>query len=169
VKRREFIAGVGSAAAWSAEARAQQTPVPVVGFLGNGPQYAPLLAAFLRGLNEIGYVEGHSVTIEYRFAEGQVDRLPVLAADLVRRNVAVIVAQNTQTALAGKAATQTIPIVFQTGSDPVEIAPRPSVTCNAMSSSSGALNRIPAMLARGRIASSPRDVAPSRGCPGSSP
>jgi putative ABC transport system substrate-binding protein len=105
MKRREFIAGFGGAAAWPMAAPAQQTSVPVVGFLGNGPnlgnepQYAPLLAAFLRGLSEIGYVEGHNVTIEYRFAEGQVDRLPALAADLVRRKVAVIVAQNTQTAL----------------------------------------------------------------------
>jgi ABC-type uncharacterized transport system substrate-binding protein len=127
MRRRDFIAGLGGAAAWPVAASAQQTSVPVVGFLGNGPnlgnepRYAPLLAAFLRGLSEIGYVEGHNVTIEYRFAEGQVDRLPVLAADLVRRKVAVIVAQNTQTALTAKATTQTIPIVFQMGADPVEI------------------------------------------------
>jgi putative ABC transport system substrate-binding protein len=121
MRRREFIVGLCGATAGPLIVHAQQASVPVVGFLGNGPQYAPFLAAFVRGMNEAGYIEGRNVAIEYRIAEGQADRLPALAADLVRRKVAVIVAQNTQTALAAKAATQTIPIVFQAGADPVEI------------------------------------------------
>ena len=112
MKRREFIAGLGSAAAWPLVARAQQPAMPVIGFLSAqsaDDDYKNVTVPFLQGLKETGYVEGQNVAIEYRWAENQSDRLPALAADLVRRRVAVIVAGGTAAALAAKAATTTIP------------------------------------------------------------
>jgi ABC-type uncharacterized transport system substrate-binding protein len=117
MRRREFISFVGSVAAtWPLAARAQQSAMPVVGFINAAPaqSYGPQLAAFLKGLDEKGYADGRNVTIEYRWAEGHIDRLPALAADLVRRQVTVIAATTTPAALAAKAATTTIPIVFTT-------------------------------------------------------
>ncbi len=122
MRRREFIAGLSTAAAWPMVARAQQPAVPVIGFLSSASpgEYGHILAAFRRGLGEAGYVEGRNATIQFRWAEGQFDRLPALAADLVRGQVAVIVAGGSHLpALAAKAATSTIPIVFSNGSDPI--------------------------------------------------
>jgi putative ABC transport system substrate-binding protein len=123
MRRRDFIKVVALATAWPLSARAQEAPKPVVGFINaaSAESYTRQTAAFLKGLSETGYVVGQNVSIEYRWAEGRADQLPAMAADLVRRQVAVIAATSTPAAVAAKAATTTVPIVFETGADPIQL------------------------------------------------
>jgi putative ABC transport system substrate-binding protein len=124
MRRRDFITLIGGAAmAWPVSARAQQTSIPVIGYVGSdsADQYEVLLRAFRLGLKATGFIEGQNLAVEYRWAEGRNDKLPELTADLVRRQVAVIVAPTTPSVLAAKTATKTIPIVFFTAGDPIDL------------------------------------------------
>jgi putative ABC transport system substrate-binding protein len=124
MRRRAFIEGIAALGlAWPLAARAQQSSVPVIGYLGLGSAQSDAfrVTGFRQGLKEAGYVEGQNLTIEYRWAEDHHDRLPTMAADLVRHQVAVIVATTASATLAAKAATTTLPIVFETAADPVKL------------------------------------------------
>src|SRR5215467_1644913 len=123
IGRRELVVALGGAVAWPLAVRAQQAVMPVIGFLSSSAlaDRARYLPAFRQGVRETGYVEGQNVVIEYRWAQDQYDRLPDLAADLVRRQVTVIATHDTSSSIVAKAATTTIPIVFVSGADPVRL------------------------------------------------
>src|SRR5215510_14837659 len=124
MRRRAFIEGIAAlGVAWPLAARAQQSSMPVIGYLGPGSAQSDAfrVTGFRQGLKEAGYVEGQNLTIEYRWAEDHIDRLPALAADLVHHQVAVIVATSASASMAAKAATTTLPIVFETAGDPVKL------------------------------------------------
>jgi putative ABC transport system substrate-binding protein len=121
MRRREFIAGFGSAAAWPAVTRAQQRTLPLVGFLASGFEIPAYLSAFRQGLNEQGFADGRNIEIVYSFAETQYDRLPALSAELVRKRVAVIATDGGTSSVAAKATTTTVPIVFAGGVDPIRL------------------------------------------------
>jgi putative ABC transport system substrate-binding protein len=124
MRRRDFVTLLGSTAVtWSLAARAQQPAMPVIGYLGTGSAQSDAfrVTGFRQGLKEAGYVDGQNLTIEYRWAEDHLDRLPAMAADLVRHQVALIVATSAAASLAAKAATTTLPIVFETAGDPVKL------------------------------------------------
>jgi len=123
MRRREFVKVIAGLAAWPVVARAQQLATPVIGFLSfaSPDEYRPMVDAFRQGLQQLGYVEGKNVEIQYRWAEGRIDRLSAMAADLVHRQVTVIATASTPSALAAKAATATIPIVFEMAGDPVRL------------------------------------------------
>jgi ABC-type uncharacterized transport system substrate-binding protein len=125
LRRRDFITLLGSAASWPLAARAQQPPIPVIGYISAGSP-GRLVTVLRQSLAEAGYVEGRNVAIESRSAGGQYDRLPTIAAELVRRQVTVVVASPTPAALAAKAATTTIPIVFGVTDDPVKLVSLPA-------------------------------------------
>jgi putative tryptophan/tyrosine transport system substrate-binding protein len=121
MRRREFITLIGGATAWPLAARAQQPPMPVIGYLDSGsPEASVQLAAVLKGLNEAGYIEGRNVEIDYQWARGQYERLATLAAHFLERHVALIVTRGFPSTVAAKSATSTVPIVFITGGDPVD-------------------------------------------------
>ena len=133
MRRRDFIGILGGAFTWPIAARSQQAALPAIGFVNSASRqtYQRALSACIKGLAEAGYVEGHNVTIEYRWADGQYDKLPSLIADLAQRKVSVIAATSTPAAIAAKAAITTIPIVFTTSGDPIRPrpCPRPKPSC----------------------------------------